>query len=167
MLILTTKGKQMDNLNKAIKAYGLTDIHPTANIFPMMNKEEFKMLCEDAQRHGFLNSVKITPDKILIDGRNRILASIEIDKDVDLEVIDPPNIHNYILSENLHRRHLNESQKSIISLKLEKIFAIEAKEKMKEINQNNTFASKNDKPDFKTIPPNSAEWNLDKDYNEK
>ena len=89
MLILTMKGKLMDNLNEAIKAYGLADIHPTANIFPLMNEEEFKMLCKDAQEHDFLNSVKITPDKILIDGRNRLLASIEINKDVDLrEVID-------------------------------------------------------------------------------
>ena len=52
--------------------------HPIANLFPMMNEQEYKVLREDLHKNGFRpeNPIIIINDMIL-DGRNRYKAAIE------------------------------------------------------------------------------------------
>ena len=52
----------MLKLEQAVKMYALEGVHPLANLFPLMQEAEFKGLCEDAEKNGFMHSAKITKD---------------------------------------------------------------------------------------------------------
>lgn len=96
--------------------------HPAAELFPMMPTDQYEAFKEDIRKNGFQQDVTIYKGQIL-DGRNRYKAAIElnifdelpiceIDDDTDF---DP---YQWVISRNLHRRHLNESQRAKIAAKL-------------------------------------------------
>ena len=95
------------------------EFHEIANIFPLMVGDEYRMLREDIAINGLLEPIVIYQGKIL-DGRNRYTAC------VDLSVIpqfvewneSTSNPLDYVISKNLHRRQLNESQRAAIAAKL-------------------------------------------------
>ena len=120
-----------EKLQEAIKLYSLKGVHPAATIPPMMNKEEYQELVEDVRDKGFLHPAIITKDGYLLDGRNRLCASVEVGLDVRLEEFDPVDPISYVLSEN-KRRNLTPSQKAMMALKAEQLYAEEAKERQKE-----------------------------------
>lgn len=110
------------------------DIHPIANIFPMMNADELAGLVADIKQNGLREELIFWKDQ-LIDGRNRIKAceiagvdwaghALELDEDTDPVA--------YVISHNLHRRHLDPGQKSLIGARLRRFFDEQAKERMSE-----------------------------------
>lgn len=95
-------------------------IHPAAEIFPMMDRVAFEGLKRDIDEHGVKECITIFEDRI-IDGRNRYKAMLELGIDpachaAELERCDNPIA--YVLSLNLHRRHLNETQRATIAAKI-------------------------------------------------
>jgi hypothetical protein len=93
-------------------------VHPVANIFPMMTPDEFLSLAEDIQLHGQREPVVFWCDQ-LIDGRNRMLVcqKLGIDpKECELDADDDPVA--FVISHNLHRRHLSTSQRAMVAAKL-------------------------------------------------
>jgi len=96
--------------------------HPAADLFPMMRGKQWESFKEDIRQNGFQESVTLYKGQIL-DGRNRYKAAIELNMLDDLPIaemdddtdIDP---YQWVISRNLHRRHLNESQRSIVAAKL-------------------------------------------------
>lgn len=94
------------------------DTHPAAEIFPRMSGEEFANLKADIAAKGQRESIKLFGNKIL-DGRNRYHACRELDREPVFESVptstDPIE---YVLSLNLHRRHLNDSQRAIVAAKV-------------------------------------------------
>jgi protein gp37 len=117
-----------DLLEKAIELYGLDGVHPAAEIMPFMGEDEFNGLVEDAEKNGFQNAVKVTKDRLLIDGRNRICASIVLEKDVRIEEFTPSDPIQYVLSENLERRHLSSQQKAAIAIEAEDLYQLLAEQ---------------------------------------
>lgn len=105
------------------------EIHDAANIFPMMSDAELRALADDIIAHGQLEPVMLYEGKV-IDGRNRLKAC-ELagchprTVDVTREVGDSPAA--YVLSLNLHRRHLNESQRAMVGARAKVLFEAEAK----------------------------------------
>lgn len=97
------------------------EIHAAANIFPMMSECEFAHLKQDIKEHGQKEWITLYQGKIL-DGRNRYKACIELGIEPELCEVDEskPNFDPiaYVLSHNLHRRHLTESQRSMVAGKL-------------------------------------------------
>ena len=91
--------------------------HPFANIFPMLIESELKELAEDIRFNGLLNKITLYENKIL-DGRNRYeackIANIKPEF-IILKDIDPLQ---YVISNNLKRRHLNASQRALIAADL-------------------------------------------------
>lgn len=91
------------------------EFHPAANLFPMMREDELSDLASDIARHGLLHAIMLHEGKI-IDGRNRFLACARVGVEprfVDwVERDQLPT--EWVLSENLHRRHLDESQRAAI-----------------------------------------------------
>jgi hypothetical protein len=91
-------------------------VHPAAELFPLMSKDELRELAEDIRDNGLIQGVDIQKGKLL-DGRNRLdamelvhgsnfdLRSIAHNVDDD---IDP---YEYVISVNAHRRHLTPEQK--------------------------------------------------------
>ena len=60
------------------------DVHPAAEIFPLMSDEEFKGLVADIQEHGLREPIVLHDGKVL-DGRNRVRACEELGIELDLE----------------------------------------------------------------------------------
>lgn len=94
------------------------DIHPAAEIFPLMTADEFSGLVTDIEEHGLREAIVLCNGKVL-DGRNRLTACELIG--VEPSFVNWPNgedPHAYVVSKNLHRRHLNESQLAMIATKI-------------------------------------------------
>ncbi len=106
-------------------------IHPLAEIFPPLEGEAFEALKADIAANGL--SVPITLWRgSIIDGRNRYRAMMELDligpedraEDVParlFETIDGLEAHDlpaFVISRNLTRRHLNESQRALVAARL-------------------------------------------------
>jgi hypothetical protein len=94
------------------------EIHPIANVFPMMSKDEFKALKSDIKEHGLREPIVFWKN-MLVDGRNRLKACEELGIEADeSELMDETDPVAWVISHNLHRRHLTESQRSMVAGKL-------------------------------------------------
>ena len=93
-------------------------VHRAATLFPIMSGREFEDLVEDVKRHGLREPVVVSGDQ-LIDGRNRVraCAAADVVPDVrELEAgIDPVS---WVMSVNVHRRHLDASQRALLASRL-------------------------------------------------
>lgn len=94
--------------------------HPAADIFPLLEGAEFVKLCSDIRANGLRLPIIQHPDGSILDGRNRFRACDEMG-------IRPTLVQwhgkagtevSYVLSLNLARRHLNESQRAMVAFKL-------------------------------------------------
>ncbi len=102
--------------------------HPITNIFPMMTDGELSQLAADIKANGL--QVPITTyENMVLDGRNRLraceMAGIE-PRFVEWEG-DSPTL--WVISMNLHRRHLTPSQRAAIAVEALPIFEAEARER--------------------------------------
>lgn len=93
--------------------------HSYADLFPMMNDSEFKELKKDIKENGFLpdQQILVYDDKIL-DGRNRYKACKELGIEPQLKEWKGKNALQYVISTNVHRRHMNESQRAMVGSKI-------------------------------------------------
>jgi len=93
------------------------DIHSLSLIFPPMSKGDFDQLASDISSNGLLEPITLYEDQIL-DGRNRYRACVNTGvspKFVDYEGDDPLT---FVISKNLSRRHLDESQRAMVAARL-------------------------------------------------
>ena len=94
------------------------EVHEAAAIFPPMSEAEFQQLKSDIQQHGLREPIWIYSGKV-IDGRHRLRACTELG-------IQPPtrewdgngSLLSFVISMNLHRRHLDESQRAMVAARL-------------------------------------------------
>jgi ParB-like chromosome segregation protein Spo0J len=92
--------------------------HPLADIFPLMEGKVFQELVEDVRTNGLMEPINTFEGKI-IDGRNRYRACIEAAvKPRFIEFDGSVPLINFIVSLNLHRRHLDTGQRSMVAAKL-------------------------------------------------
>jgi hypothetical protein len=103
-------------------------IHPYAELFPVMSHPEFDRLCGDIASNGLQEEIVLYEGHVL-EGRNRYLACLA--RGV------PPRFREYagecgsplafVVTRNLHRRHLNESQRALVAARLKPLFEEEAR----------------------------------------
>jgi N6-adenosine-specific RNA methylase IME4/ParB-like chromosome segregation protein Spo0J len=91
--------------------------HRLSELFPMMEGEAFESLVADTKERGLLHPIVLHNGKIL-DGRNRYRACIQADVPIRVENFDGPDPVGFVIASNLHRRHLNESQRAMVAAKL-------------------------------------------------
>jgi hypothetical protein len=103
--------------------------HEAANIFPLINGEEFDGLVEDVRKNGQRESIKLLDGKIL-DGRNRYRACLLANCEPKLETVSVDDPVAYVLSLNLHRRHLTPSQSAMCAARARDIYEQQAKERL-------------------------------------
>ena len=104
-------------------------VHQVASLFPMIDDDALNALAEDIKKNGqrepiivaYLDEAMID-EPVVIDGRNRHaackLAGIEPEFKFVMSLNDrelsPQVIADWIISHNLHRRHLTTSQKAMV-----------------------------------------------------
>ena len=93
-------------------------IHPAAELFPPMTEPEFLGLKEDIREHGQREAIVVWKGD-LIDGRHRLRACRELGIEPEIaELMDETDPWQYVVSHNLHRRHLTTAQRSMVADKL-------------------------------------------------
>ena len=119
-------------------------VHPVASLFPMIDDESLNALAEDIKKNGqrepiivaYLDEAMID-EPVVIDGRNRHaackLAGIEPEFKFVMSLNDrelsPQVIADWIISHNLHRRHLTTSQKAMVGQGYLEFLRAEAKKR--------------------------------------
>jgi N6-adenosine-specific RNA methylase IME4 len=97
----------------------MTDMqpHPLAELFPMLSDKEIGELADDIVTYGQRHPIVLLDGKIL-DGRNRYAACRFADVEPVLTDYDGTDPLGFVLSLNLHRRHLSESQRAMVAAQI-------------------------------------------------
>lgn len=112
------------------------EIHPAANLFPMMPDAELKELADDIKAKGLIHPVILLRDQVL-DGRNRLKACEMADVQPRFEIYaDDRSPTEYVLATNLKRRQLTASQRATVAAGALPMLEQEAKERQKLSNEN-------------------------------
>lgn len=93
--------------------------HPAAELFPEMSGADFDAFVNDIKENGQLEAV-VLHEGMILDGRNRYRACETLGI-APLVAEWEPSGHtpeSYVISKNLHRRHLNETQRAMIAARL-------------------------------------------------
>ena len=92
--------------------------HPAAEIFPLMEGPTFDALVGDIREHGQREPIVVL-ERLILDGRNRYRACQKLGiKPITVEWDGSGTPEAYVISKNVHRRHLNETQRAMIAARL-------------------------------------------------
>ena len=105
--------------------------HPACLLFPKLSPEELQELAEDIKARGLLHDI-VRYKGMILDGRNRLAAcKIAGVKPRFAEWDGKGSPVEWVISENLIRRHLTSSQRAVIALDLLPLLETEAKERQR------------------------------------
>lgn len=93
------------------------NFHPYAEVFPLIDDGDFDELAADIKAHGLREPIWIYEDQIL-DGRNRYMACAAAKVEPKFREYTGDDALAFVLSLNIHRRHLTESQRSMAAAKI-------------------------------------------------
>jgi ParB family chromosome partitioning protein len=90
------------------------EFHELCLIFPRCTDEELQLLVSDIRENGLQIPITLYEGKIL-DGRNRYLACQMLNKEPTYIELDGESPLAFVISRNLCRRHLTESQRAMVA----------------------------------------------------
>jgi ParB-like nuclease family protein len=93
-------------------------IHPAALAFPEMSTSELQELADDIKQNGLVHPVVRNGEDLVLDGRNRLKVCEVAGVEPRFEIYRGDNPVAFIVSVNLKRRHLNESQRALVAARL-------------------------------------------------
>lgn len=155
---ITVKGEEEMNTAKlwfTKEQFAALQPHPFAEFLPMIaTRHEVEALKEGIRKHGLLEPITIH-DGMILDGRNRhraICELVDYDKNFNYEekvkfapVPEDFTPEQYVITRNLHRRNLNESQRALfaglmlLAFKIDKTLSKEEKAKLPKGNKTDHF----------------------------
>jgi hypothetical protein len=104
-------------------------LHPFALLFPPMNDKEFEAFKRSIQIEGQHDPIWMYQGQ-LIDGRHRLRACIELGIPPRFQEWDGKGtLLEFVLAQNLHRRHLKEAQRAMVAARLKPQFEEDAKKR--------------------------------------
>ena len=93
------------------------EFHPLCLTLPDMGKDAFAALVEDIRRNGQHRDI-VLHEGMILDGRHRYRACLECGVEPRLTEFTGDNPVAFVVSENLARRHLTDSQRSLVAATL-------------------------------------------------
>jgi len=110
----------------------MPQFHPIAELFPLLPREALNELAADIKKNGLREPILLDAEGRIIDGRNRYRAC-------NLAGVEPRfvpwdgkgTLPELALSLNLHRRHLDETQRAMVAARTAKWFEDEALERQR------------------------------------
>ena len=106
------------------------EFHEAANLFPLLEGDEFGDLVADIREHGLREPICLHNDQI-VDGRNRYLACREAGLDPKFKEVSPESPISFVVSMNLMRRHLTPGQGASAATEALPFYEKEAKERQR------------------------------------
>ncbi len=93
-------------------------VHPVLELFPVMDDESYEAFKADIALHKQSEPIVLWK-KQLIDGRHRLRVCNELGiKPIVVDIPDSEDPLAYVISHNLHRRHLSTSQRAMVAAKI-------------------------------------------------
>ena len=89
-------------------------VHPLADLIPAMSDGEYAELRADIEANGLLAPIMLYEGKIL-DGRHRARACGELGLEPETHEYEGEEAARFVISMNVHRRHLTTTQKAMIA----------------------------------------------------
>ena len=91
------------------------DVHPLAEKIPAMTSDEFVDLTSDIEANGLREPIWLYEGKIL-DGRHRYMACVKLNLKAETRLYEGDNPLAFVISMNIHRRHLTaEAKRELIA----------------------------------------------------
>lgn len=107
------------------------EFHPVANLFPMMTGDEYEALKADIAANGLLEPIWLHPDGRILDGRNRYIACCDLGIEPRFRTWNGRGSEiDFVVSLNLHRRHLTAGQRAMVATDILPLKEAEARERM-------------------------------------
>jgi ParB-like chromosome segregation protein Spo0J len=101
--------------------------HEYAEFFPLIEGDEFTELVEDVRENGLLEPIVLFDGKIL-DGRNRYRACTDAGVEPRYTEYAGDEPATYVISKNIHRRHLTKTQQSVILIDMKLVIQEEIRQ---------------------------------------
>ena len=103
--------------------------HEAANVFPLLQGEQLKALADDIAENGLQEAIWLHEDGSILDGRNRFRACKIAGVEPRFQTYEGSDPLGFVLSLNLHRRHLTSAQKAALAVDVEAYEAEAAKQR--------------------------------------
>ena len=91
----------------------ITGVHPYAEKFPMLGEAELAELAESIAENGLRNPIVLTPDGLILDGRNRSAACERAGVSPTTIVYEGDDLAEYVIDCNSSRRHMSTGARAM------------------------------------------------------
>lgn len=99
-------------MTAAVASLNIAGVHPYADKYPLMSDDELDELAESIATVGLLHPIVITPDGLILDGRNRLEACNRAGIEPSTEVYEGDDLDLYVVACNSGRRHMSPSARA-------------------------------------------------------
>lgn len=90
------------------------EVHPVADLFPMLADDELAELAADIKERGQLQPIVLDGEGRIIDGRNRLAACELAGVEPAFTTYDGDDPSGYALAVNIQRRNLTKGQQAMV-----------------------------------------------------
>ena len=96
------------------------NVHPYADLWPLLPNSELQMLADDIETHGLREPIWLHPDGRIVDGRNRYRACALAGVEPATRTYEgaEDGLLAFLISLNMARRHMDESQRAMVAAKI-------------------------------------------------
>lgn len=91
------------------------NVHPVADLFPMLAEDELAELAADIKQRGLLHPIVLDPEGRVLDGRNRLAACEMAGVEPEFTTYDGEDPDGYALAVNGQRRDMSKSRKAMVA----------------------------------------------------